>query len=109
MTHNVDMNIEQKAVGRVNDAILDCDHLAPYIASIDRVPLTDGHIDIHSSAEHTKATFVGRVNVQVKGKTVKNLDRYSKTYPVERADLEGYHKDGGVLYFVVLVKSRGVV
>lgn len=107
MTHNVDMNIEQKAVGRVNDAILDCDHLAPYIASIDRVPLTDGHIDIHSSAEHTKATFVGRVNVQVKGKTVKNLDRYSKTYPVERADLEGYHKDGGVLYFVVFMGERG--
>jgi len=101
------MDIEQKAVGRVNDAILDCDHLKPYIASIDRVPLTDGHIDIHSSKDHTKATFVGRVNVQVKGQTVKNLDRYSKTFPVKRVDLEGYHKEGGVLYFVVFMGERG--
>ncbi len=101
------MDIEQKAVGRVNEAILDCGHLKPYIASIDRVPLTDGHIDIHSSQDHTKATFVGRVNVQVKGQTVKNLDRYSKTFPVKRVDLEGYHKEGGVLYFVVFMGERG--
>lgn len=107
VAHNVGMNIEQKAVGKVNDAILDCDHLEPYIASIDRVPLTDGHIDIHSSEEHTKTTFIGRVSVQVKGKTVKNLDLYNKTFPVERADLEGYHKDGGVLYFVVFMGVRG--
>ncbi|ALD63110.1 hypothetical protein AFL94_03220 [Arthrobacter sp. LS16] len=107
VAHNVGMNIEQKAVGKVNDAILDCDHLEPYIASIDRVPLTDGHIDIHSSEEHTKTTFIGRVSVQVKGKTVKNLDLYNKTFPVDRADLEGYHKDGGVLYFVVFMGVRG--
>lgn len=102
------MNIELKAVTKVNDLLLKCDHLEPAIDSLDRIPLTDGHIDVHSTpGSHANATFVGRVNVQVKGKIVQNLDNYKSNYSIETSALRGFSATGGILYFVVFMGNRG--
>lgn len=99
------MNIEQLAVNEVNRLLESCDHLEPLIDANDRTPLTDGHISLYSdtSDNHSKENFLGRVDVQVKGKTLKDPSRL-QTYPVDRADLEGYGKMTGVLFFVVAIR-----
>lgn len=99
------MNIEQLAVNEVNRLLESCDHLEPLIDANDRTPLTDGHISLYSdtSDNHSKENFLGRVDVQVKGKTLKDPSRL-QTYPVDRADLEGYLKMTGVLFFVVAIR-----
>lgn len=96
-----------RAVNKVNAVILDCPHLAPYIDAQDRIPLTDGHIDIHSSDNHTNASFVGRVSVQVKGKEVRNLDRFDRVFDVKKSALDAYRTEGGVLYLVVFMGRGG--
>ncbi|MGP5704054.1 hypothetical protein, partial [Glutamicibacter arilaitensis] len=102
------MNIELLAVNKVNDALLYCPHLEPAIDSLDRIAFTDGHIDLHSETDqHTNQNFVGRVSVQVKGKTVSNLDSYKPTFSIETAALKAYAGTGGVLYFVVFMGKRG--
>ena len=99
------MNIEKVAVNEINQLLESCDHLEPLIDANDRTPLTDGHISLYSNASdnHSKENFLGRVDVQVKGKTLKDPSRL-QTYPVDRSDLEGYGKMTGVLFFVVAIR-----
>lgn len=101
------MNIERAAVTEINQLLEPCEHLEPLIDANDRTPLTDGHISLYSdsSDNHSKKNFRGRVDVQVKGQKSEDPSRLPN-YPVERADLEGYLKMTGVLFFVVAIRSR---
>jgi hypothetical protein len=92
------MNAELLAVTKMIELIAECPHLAPYFDSNDKTPLTDGHIDIHSSEEQSKKNFCGRVPVQIKGRQV---SKKMTTFPISKDDLDGHLKDSGVLYFVV--------
>lgn len=97
------MNVELLAVNKISDLIASCPHLEPYIDLNDRTPLTDGHIHIHSSTErHTNENFVGRVDVQVKGRTT---SKTPTNFRIKRKDLEGYLNLSGVLYFVVSINK----
>lgn len=84
--------------------ISSCPHLEPYFAANDKTPLTDGHIDIHSSqSRHTKENLIGRVPVQIKGRSgPKKL----RSFPISRTDLNGYLHESGVLYFVVTIEKK---
>lgn len=106
------MNIELLAVNKVSDMISRCSRLAPRINSNDKTPFTDGAIDIYRSPSGSKKDFVGRVSVQVKGRTVekgsKHKRRWGLPYRLDRDDLEGHLRDSGVLYFVVdIAKETG--
>lgn len=50
-----------------------------------------------------KDKLTGRAAVQVKGLKRKNLRQKSIHYSMERADLENYRSDGGVILFVVYI------
>ncbi|MEO9246808.1 hypothetical protein ABDK96_03850 [Citricoccus nitrophenolicus] len=98
------MTVEQIAVHKIKGLLLKCPHLDARIDENDRTPFTDGHIDIHSSTErHTNETFVGRVDVQVKGRST---EKKLKVFSIGRKDLEGYLKLSGVLYFVVSIDKK---
>ncbi|MUK01800.1 hypothetical protein GM708_07540 [Vibrio cholerae] len=102
------MNIELQATNKISDMVSACPHLEPVIDSNDKTPLTDGHIDVHSSSEvHSKANFEGRVSVQVKGLSFKGKWKdLPRTYSISRIDLDGYLKNQGVLYFVVFINPK---
>lgn len=82
-----------------------CSRLAPRIDSNDKTPFTDGAIDIYRSPSGSKNDFVGRVPVQVKGRSIqkknKQKRRWGLPYRINRDDLDGHLRDSGVLYFVV--------
>lgn len=94
------MNVEALAVAELNRRIGMCPRLQPIILTNDRTLLTDGHIELFDSPRHTKSNWVGRVSVQVKGRT-RRATQPRLTHPVPCDDLRSYQVDSGVLYFVV--------
>ena len=99
------MNTELLAVNKVSDMISRCSRLAPRIDSNDKTPFTDGTIDIYRSPSGSNKDFLGRVPVQVKGRTVqkknKQKRRWGLPYRIDRDHLDGHLRDSGVVYFVV--------
>lgn len=100
------MNVELQAVTKIVHMVSKCPHLEPVIDSNDKTLLTDGHIDVHSSEQHSKSTFEGRVNVQVKGRKLTGSRKLPRTFAISKTDLTGYLKNQGVLYFVVFVNPK---
>lgn len=100
------MNTEQLAVNHVSTLIALCPHLTPYISVNDKTPFTDGHIDMYSSESKTNDTIIGRVDVQVKGRTIKAARKAPGTYRVRVADLRAYLNFSGVLYLVVNIHEK---
>lgn len=97
--------IEEIAVNRLKDLIMKSQILEPYIDSNDKTPSWDGNIFVYSTSTNSKKDLVGKIPVQVKGKTVKKFSKESIKYPFEVADLNNYLRDGGVLIFVVETKD----
>lgn len=100
------MNIELQAVYKIGQMVSKCPHLEPVIDSNDKTLLTDGHIDVHSSKEHSKSNFQGRVTVQVKGRKQTGSTKPPRTFQISKTDLTGYLKNQGVLYFVVFIDPK---
>ncbi len=93
------------AVSKISEMIARCPRLKSFITTNDKTPFTDGHIDMHAGLQQSNADWLGRVPVQVKGRSRGSKKALSK-YPVKRTDLIAYQKDSGVLYFVVTVDPR---
>lgn len=100
------MDIEALAVNRVSDLISRCAYLKGYIATNDKTPFTDGHIDLYSGLRQSKADWQGRVSVQVKGRTQRQARGSLPTHQIDRTDLIAYQKDSGVLYFYVAIDPK---
>ncbi|WP_104129702.1 hypothetical protein [Cryobacterium sp. N21] len=97
------MDIETLAVNEISTLVAMCPHLIQQITTNDKTPFTDGHIEIYSGLERSKDEWVGRVSVQVKGRSTPAKGRFKKSYPISRTDLLAYQADSGVLYFVVSI------
>lgn len=106
LEESLSVNVEKAAVNKLESLLLECRHLDPYIDTNDRTPFTDGHIEIYSSGSHEKRNFIGKVSVQVKGRTIPKSGKWTPSIPISRVDVDGYLKEGGVLYFVVFVNPR---
>jgi hypothetical protein len=104
------VSVELLAVNAVSDRIATCPRLSPEIASGDRTPITDGHIDFYTSEKHSKKTHEGRVPVQVKGRVTKakiKASRDTQSFAVEREVLRFFRNHGGGLYFYVPMREGG--
>lgn len=104
------MSVELLAVNAVSDRVAFCPRLSPEIASGDRTPITDGHIDFYRSEKHTKETHEGRVPVQVKGRVTKakiKASRDVQSFSVEREVLRFFRNHGGGIYFFVPMTEGG--
>jgi hypothetical protein len=101
------MDVESLAVGKISEIVARCPHLKAYITTSDKTPFTDGHIDIYSGPKQNKDAWMGRVPVQVKGRTGRAKMNSTPSYPIERTDLLAYQKDSGVLFLVVLIDPKG--
>ena len=99
--------IEKIAVCSLNLAITQCEFLRAEISENDKTPSFDGHIELYGKTGHKKSDWIGRCDIQVKGKTIGNKQfKDSITYPAEVDDLRNYFKNGGVIYFVVGINKK---
>lgn len=100
------LKIERMAINAIDALITDCcPLLVANVATNDKTPLTDGDISIYSKEEIKNENFIGKVPVQVKGKTFVNIPQ-PLTYTVKVNDLRHYLHSGGILYFVVAINSK---
>ncbi|MBW9111957.1 hypothetical protein JNB63_19965 [Microbacterium trichothecenolyticum] len=104
------MSVELLAVNAVSDRIAACPRLSPEIATGDKTPVTDGHVDFYDSEKQSKKTLGGRVPVQVKGRVTKTRikqSRESQSFQVERDVLRFFRNHGGGIYFYVPMREGG--
>jgi len=101
------VDVEALAVAKIQAMIARCPHLKPFIASNDKTPFTDGHIDVYSGLGQKKTDWLGRVTVQVKGRSHSGKQPAQISFSISRIDLLGFQRDSGVLYFYVAVDKRG--
>lgn len=99
------MDTETLATSTIQGILARCRHVGSIINTGDKIPLTDGHIDLYSDANQSNDKFVGRVLVQVKGKVLEPGAAVPTTFRLKRVDLEGYLKLSGVLFFAVFIKE----
>lgn len=98
------VDVEQLAVNKISDMIARCPKLRPLIDHNDKTPFTDGHVDIYARpGSQAKEDFLGRVPVQVKGRTGLPKDGRKPAFSVSRSDLRGHLQNRGALYFVVYI------
>lgn len=98
------MSVETEAVAEITKIINRCQHLEGVFDTYDRVPLTDGHIDIYSSKDKSTRTLRGRVPVQIKGRTSKR--KPPPSFSLKRESLEAHQKIGGVLLLCVDINLK---
>jgi len=101
------VDTEALAVAKIQGMVARCPHLKPFVASNDKTPFTDGHIDVYSALGQKKADWLGRVSVQVKGRARSGKRPAQIAFSVSRVDLLGFQRDSGALYFYVAVDRRG--
>ena len=101
------MDIEKIATAAVSASISATDYLSSFINEGDKEPSWDGTVYLFNDKSKKKASIKGRISVQVKGHATNDLSKSEISFQVERADLENYLNDGGVVFFVVYIPSNG--
>ncbi|WP_153464784.1 hypothetical protein [Sediminibacillus terrae] len=96
--------IEKIAVSKIQYEIFQSDFLKDEIPVNDKTPSWDGEIWVYDNQEQKKEQLTGKVPVQIKGKEVSNFSTVAK-YQIEKADLNNYYHDGGILFFLVEIVS----
>ena len=96
--------IESLAVNAVEDFFAKIERINPMIPLADKEPSWDGFLYLYSDDSMKKETMIGRIPVQLKGKTGEFVE--SLSYPINTSDLRNYMREGGCIYFVVLINDR---
>lgn len=99
-------DIEELAVGAVKNALAYCPRLKSEILANDKTPITDGHIDLYEGVSRKVSGLLGRVPVQVKGRTHAGKKTYAKsalTFSVDLSVLAYFRDNQGGVYFYVAV------
>lgn len=99
-------DIEEIGVDAVRKEVRNSPLLQSYIADKDKEPSWDGHIYCYTDSAKKKSSLLGRVPVQVKGKSVARFNKNSFKYPIELSDLANYQSEDGCLYIVVQIISN---
>jgi len=99
------MDIERLATSAVTASISETDYLSAFINSGDKEPSWDGQVYVYRNKNKNKDNLIARVPVQIKGKQCECIPKTKINYPINMSDLRGYYNDGGVIFFVVLVKN----
>jgi hypothetical protein len=97
-------NIELLAVNAVSDLIARCSYLQAHVASNDKTPIADGHVDVYGDAKHNNSNLLGRVPVQVKGRST-NSTKENPSFSIDRDTLTFLRNNGGGVYFYVQVRK----
>lgn len=96
--------IESLAVNAVEDYFTKIERINPTIPVGDKEPSWDGFLYLYQDDSMKKETLIGRIPIQVKGKQGEFVE--SLSYPIKTSDLRNYMREGGCIYFVVLINDR---
>ena len=91
-------SIERKALNHWEALFEDCERIETRFESHSALPVLDGQIFIWKTRRHANEDLVGRVEAQVKGRSVPKIRPY--VY-LRRKDLLAMQQSGGVLLLVV--------
>lgn len=96
--------IEEKGQRILCDYFAECDRVDTFISTNDKEPLWDGNLYLFNSTELKADQVYGRIPAQLKssGKTFK---KETVSFPVKKTALETYKRDGGIIYFYVLINN----
>lgn len=97
--------VEDKGLRILNEYFENCDRVDTYLASNDKEPLWDGHVYLYNSSEQKADDIYGRIPSQVKSLS-KTCSKEEYTYRIKRTALNSFKRDGGVLYFVILINNE---
>lgn len=100
--------IEDKGINAVSEYLSDIGYIKPYLSSNDKTPMWDGSLFVYKSKEDfNNERFDYRIPVQVKTSEFDG-DVFPETtsFSIEVTDLQNYLKDGGLVFFKVLVKGK---
>jgi hypothetical protein len=97
-------DIEMMSKNILERNIISSKVLTSFIDSNDKTPSWDGSIFV-SKINKLKKSNIERIPVQLKGTLVTSLSSKKFSYPFNIDDLRNYLNDGGVLYFVITMKT----
>lgn len=102
------IQIEEWGADAVKAAISKTDTLHAFIEKNDKRPFWDGEVFIYKSNDWRNINFIGKVQVQVKGKAARTKDLLKSeiSFSPRVVDLLNYEKNSGVIYFVVLIDKE---
>jgi len=96
------IKIENIAINAINNEICKYDVLISDIEKNDKTISLDGSIDLYKTKQLTAQNHLGKIPVQIKGKTVKKFSTVLIKHNVKKVDLKNFIQDGkGAIYFVV--------
>lgn len=104
--------IEREATLEIESMATNTLKINPDINSNDTKMSFDGELEVYDSENLNKKNFVGKIQVQVKGKEVtKRGGKVIHRSNVNVNDLKAYQREGGVYYFVVylIVENKEIV
>ncbi len=96
--------VEEKGLRIFKEYFEECDRVDTYVPSNDKEPLWDGHLYLFNSSEQKAEQIYGRIPTQLKSAS-KVSQKSIVTFPVKRASLETYKRDGGIAFYYVLVDN----
>lgn len=100
--------IEKNATRKLESVLEQTSSIQTSFNSEDKTPLLDGHIrlyDVEEGEQTKKESFLGHINVQIKGTTDNRIFKSGK-FSVNTADIEGFKKINGCIYFVVYISGE---
>ena len=89
---------ERRALNHWENLFERCERIQTKFDAHSSLPVLDGQIFVYTTDRHANEDLVGRVEVQVKGRTVK---RFSPSIYLRRKDLLAMQQSGGLLLLVV--------
>lgn len=96
--------IELMSVCKLKECLLKTRRIIPVINDTDKEPIWDGSLYLYDTEENiVNDLCLGNIPIQVKGTCRYNYSDNQISYPVSVVNLKHYKKDGGAVYFVVVM------
>ncbi|MBR4156522.1 MAG: hypothetical protein IKU01_07470 [Bacteroidales bacterium] len=99
--------IEQLGINAVTTYLCTCGYISPQIDKNDKTPMWDGFLYVYNNPnKFCNESFHYRIPVQVKASECGEISFPSETsYSIPVVNLKNYLKEGGAVFFKVLVKK----
>ncbi len=104
--NNTSKNIvtELMSVCKLKECLLKTQKIIPVINDMDKEPIWDGSLYVYKGeADIVNDSFLDRIPIQLKGTCKFNYKNSKISYPINVSNLNHYKKDGGVIFFVVVM------
>lgn len=101
--------IETSAVSVITSILNRIDNIDTEFHSKDKNISFDGDLILYKSGIFKKTNYLGKLRVQIKGRTINQLPKPGKhNFSIDNDDAKIYYSEGGVFYFIVLFQKKDI-